>query len=237
MPFSDRSEIAELWRQGAQLARGDIFGSDDSLRPVYEGQSALEDQVDIAGVGMVGARYPSGGLAILSINPAGGSRTSRTDFRSDRMYERFKDLRDAVEGDCAVDAFEDSNKAFIASMRHWGSMTGYLTQIQGAMKWNHEDIAYLYVVPFRTRGDKGSRMTQSRRGRDHIEQGYRKHLKGQLDLLSPGLIVAMDKPSYDTAVRYRDEVSPTMDVEYFPRKRDDHSGRKEALRRLGKYAS
>ena len=236
MPYSDRSEIAALWRQGARLTRGDIFGPDDSLRPVYESRSALEDQIDVAAVGMVGAHYRSGGLAILSINPAGGSPTSPTNYFSDRMYDRFRDLRNAVEDDCALAAFEDSNRAFIASMQRWGSMTGYLTQIQDTMKWNHEDIAYLYVVPFRTKGDNGGRMTQSRRGRDHIEQGYRRYLKGQLDLLSPGLIVAMDKPSCDIAERYRDEASPTMDVEYFPRKRDDHSGRKEALRRLGKYA-
>lgn len=237
MPFSDRSEIAALWRQGARLARGDIFGPDDSLRPVYESRSALEDQIDVVALGMVGARYLSGGLAILSINPAGGSPTSRTNYFSDRMYERFRDLRNAVENDCALVPFEDSNKAFIASMQRWGSMTGYLTQIQDAMRWNHEDIAYLYVIPFRTKGDNGSRMTQSRKGCDHIEQGYRKHLKGQLALLSPGLILAMDKPSYDIAERYRDEAAPTMDVEYFPRKRDDHSGRKDALRRLGRYAS
>ena len=189
MPFSRRSEIAELWRHSARLTRADIFGPDDPLRPVYENRGNLDWQVDVAAVGMVGTGYRPGGLAILSINPAGGSPTSRTDFLSDRMYEGFKHLRNAAKGRHALAAFEESNKAFITSMQSWGSMTRYLEQIRKAMNWDYEDIAYLYVVPFRTRGDNGSQMERTIRGRSHIEKGYEKHLKGQLDLLSPGLIV------------------------------------------------
>ncbi len=229
MPSSSRSEIAKLWRQGAQLTRKDVFGPDDPLRPVYERPSSLDWQIDVAAPGMVGSGYRSGGVAILSINPAGGSPKSRSDLLSDRMYEKFKGLRGVAQGRQALDAFEASNEAFIASMRHWGSMTRYLELIQQAMKWRHENIAYLYVVPFRTRGDKGSQMERTIRGRDHIEKGYQKHLKGQLDLLSPGRIVAMDKPSNNIAERYRDGALPTLEVVYFPRKRDAHSERREVL--------
>ena len=56
MPFSRRSEIAELWRRGARLIRADIFGPDDPLRPVYENRGNLDWQVDVTVVGMVGCR-------------------------------------------------------------------------------------------------------------------------------------------------------------------------------------
>ena len=236
MPFSRRSEIAELWRRGARLIRADIFGPDDPLRPVYENRGNLDWQVDVAAVGMVGTGYRPGGLAILSINPAGGSPTSRTDFLSDRMYEGFKHLRNAAKGRHALVAFEESNKAFIASMQSWGSMTRYLDQIRKAMNWDYEDIAYLYLVPFRTRGDNGSQMERTIRGRGHIEKGYEKHLKRQLDLLSPGLVIAMDKPSNAIGQRYRDEADPNMEIVYFPRKRDAHSERNEVLRDLAMCA-
>ena len=236
MPFSRRRGIAELWRQGARLIRADIFGPDDPLRPVYENRGNLDWQVDVAAVGMVGTGYRPGGLAILSINPAGGSPMSRTNFLSDRMYEGFKHLRNAAKGRDALAAFEESNKAFIASMQNWGSMTSYLKQIREAMSWDYEDIAYLYVVPFRTRGDNGSQMERTIRGRDHIGKGYEKHLKGQLDLLSPRLVVAMDKPSNTIGQRYRDGADPDIEVVYFPRKRDAHSERNEVLRDLARRA-
>lgn len=234
MPFSRRSEIAEVWRRDARLTRGDIFGPDDPLRPVYENRGNLDWQIDVAAAGMVGTGYRPGGLAILSINPAGGSSTSRTDFLSDRMYEGFKHLRIAAKGRHALAAFEESNKAFITSMQSWGSMTRYLEQIRKAMSWDYEDIAYLYVVPFRTRGDNGSQMERTIRGRNHIEKGYENHLKGQLDLLSPGLLVAMDKPSNSIGQKYREGADPNMEVVYFPRKRDAHSERNEVLQELAK---
>ena len=73
---------------------------------------------------------------------------------------------------------------------------------------------------------------RGRRGRGYIEQGYQKHLKGQSALLSPGRILAMDRPAEAIAKSYRDEALPALDVLYFTRKRDAHSARADWLRRF-----
>ena len=202
MTFSSRMQVARLWCQCARLTRTDIFGPEDLLRPTYATPGNLERQIDIAAVGMVGADYKPGGLAFLSINPAGGSERSRTDPLSDRMYHAFEGLRHTTAGAEAT-AFDQANTAVIASMPNWGSMGRYLEKIRDAMKWNYDDIAYLYVVPFRTRSDRGSAMANNPRGRGYIEHGYRKHLKAQLALLSPGT----DYRDGSTVERDRREVS------------------------------
>ena len=232
--FSNRSQIAELWCRCARLRRTDIFGPADPLRPSYARPGNLAWQVGVAAVGMVGANYKSGGLAFLSINPAGGSEHFRTNQLSERMYQGFKGLQNPTEPGGELTAFEEMNAAVLPSMPYWASMGKNLEKIREAMKWRYEDIAYLYVVPFRTKGDKGSAMAGSQRGRSYIEQGYEKHLKGQLALLSPGKIIAMDRPSNEIAERYRDEEVPELDVVYFTRKPDAHAERDKILQQLTK---
>ena len=148
------------------------------------------------------------------------------------MYLGFEAMGDADAAGSISIALEATNEAMIASMPHWGSMERYLEQIPATMKWRYENVACLYVVPFRTRGDNGPAMARSRRGRGYIEQGYQKHLKGKLALLSPGRMLAMDRPAEIIAESYRDEALLALDVLSFTRKRDAHSAGADLLRRF-----
>ena len=227
-PF--RYRVAELWHQCSELKRSDIFGTGDPLRPDYPTKSKLEDQVDVVAVGMVGSKYRPGGLAILSVNPAGGKSTYETDFNSDKMYEQFQKLRQSESRDQKLDNFEDANDAVIRSIRRWSITKRYISPILDAVGKEFDEIAYLYVVPFRTKKDRGSTMKT-----EYFERAYEKHLREQVELLAPKLVIAMDRPSQKMAERFKEERNPKLDVKYFTRKRDAHDERKEVLKCLRNY--
>lgn len=227
--MTTRQAIADLWRQSAQTTRTDIFGAADSLRPVYAVQSALDQQIDVAAVGMVGQRYAAGGVVLLSVNPAGGSAHSTTNAASDEMYEAFRGMRSASSGVEATAFLDRVERAVTASMPYWRITTQYVAAILDALGKGVQDIAYLYLVPFRTAADAGSKMPPA-----YCKAGYRLHLEPQLDLLQPALIVCVDRPSEAAARKWAAEsVSSTRcEVFYFTRKRDAHAERRALLDEL-----
>ena len=219
-----RQELAELWWIAAQITRRDIFGPDDALRPVYlDEHNVLWTQVDVPSAGIVGPRY-RGTLAILSVNGAGAKDDSKALPSSDRMYEACQRLRASEPGASALQAFEALAQAVMASMPDWGVTKHHVQRILDAAQHSLDDIAYLYLVPFRTRGDAGSSMPQA-----YLDAGYSRHLVRQLPAVAPEVIIAIDRPSQNAALRYQREEAPRTEVIYYTRKRDDHAGRKKTL--------
>lgn len=224
-----RQAIAHLWRESAQITRADIFGAGDSLRPVYTSESALSEQIDVAAVGMVGKGYSPGSVSLLSVNPAGGSANASTNTASDEMYEAFRAMRRARSTMEAAACLDRVEKAVTASMPHWPITTQYVNPILDALGKHVEEIAYLYLVPFRTAGDSGSKMPRA-----YCDAGYRLHLQPQLDLLQPGFIVCLDRPSEAAARKWAAESgnNTRCKVFYFTRKRDAHAERRALLDEL-----
>ena len=221
--MTTRPQLADLWHDAAQITRRHIFGPSDSLRPVYPDENrVLLDQIDVPAVGMVGPSYRSD-LAILSVNGAGGKIDHRSLPSSDTMYEAVRRLRDAASGASALEAFEVLNQAVMASMPDWGVTRQHIGKILEAADKSLEEISYLYLVPFRTRGDAGSRIPDA-----FLDAGYRHHLVRQLRCVAPALIIAIDRPSERAALRYREE-APTTEVIYCTRKHDAHAERARTL--------
>ena len=107
----------------------------------------------------------------------------------------------------------------------------HYNKILATLGTRFDELAFLYVVPFRTRGDKGS--TMSRR---FVDNGYEKHLKKQMALLSPGTVIAMDQRSEESANRYRREEVPETTVCYWTRQRNvPDSQRFAALRACNRF--
>ncbi len=220
---SFRNQLAELWHEGSKLTRKDIFGPSDELRPEYENHR-LNWQTDVVAVGMVGKNYKPDGLILLSVNPAGGKEEFSSDDLSDKVYERYRGLQNTSN---SLRRFEDSNKALLASIPGWRITTQYYYKILEAAGKHLIDVSFLYVVPFRTRCDNGSSMKST-----YLDNGYAKHLRMQLDALSPGNIIAMDRPSEKAALAYKKDSESKMRVIYFTRKHDAHFERKETLRTI-----
>ncbi len=211
----DRAEVAELWRECAQLRRTDIFGAADELRPVY-GRRSLQRQIDVPTFGMVGADYGRGGVILLSVNPAGGKRNPKSTDLDDCLYERFKDLRDPKPDMSPQEAFEAANRAYRSAMPqpHWTITRNHYNKILKDLGKQVDDVSFLQVVPFRTRDDKGSGMNC-----DYVMSGYEKNAKKQLMLLAPGVIIAVDGPSRCVAHLYKTAHSPETTVCYWTRQR------------------
>ena len=222
---SFRNQVAELWHEGARLSRKDVFGQNDELRPEYE-NGHLNWQTDVVAVGMVGTDYRPGGLILLSVNPAGGKAEFGSNDLSDKTYERYKDLRRTGN---PLSRFEKSNRALIASVPRWRITRQYYNRILESTGKRLSDVSLLYVVPFRTSGDNGSAMKSA-----YLDNGYTKHLQRQLEVLSPGHIIAMDRPSERAALAYRGDSGSEVKVIYFTRKRDAHPERDDTLRNIAR---
>ena len=219
-----RNEIARFWHECTRIRREDIFGPEDALRPNYRNPS-LQWRVDVAAVGYVGIDYQPGGVAILSVNPAGGKNNLEPNRASDRMYECLLAFRNS-EVAARLGAFENSHEAFRRSFPNWKITRHHYNKILAKLRRRFDEIAFLYLVPFRTQGDNGSAMKQ-----EFLANGYEKHLKRQMVLLAPGAVIAMDRPSEEYAKRYRDEACPRTTVCYWNRGRHvSDAERFEALR-------
>lgn len=218
-----REQLSDLFHEAAQITRKDVFGSGDELRPVYlKKDNILTGQIDVPSVGMVGPEY-DGSVVILSVNGAGAKDNVKSLQSSDRMYAALCNLRDAAPGASAQAAFEALNLAVIASVPDWGVSKQHILKILEAVHKSVKDIAYLYLVPFRTRDDKGSTMNQK-----YFDAGYDRHLARQLRALTPKVIIAIDRPSECAARRFQIE-APQTEVIYYTRKRDAHVERKATL--------
>src|SRR5258708_23700604 len=167
-----RSAMASLWPAGAQLTRADVFGRADPLRPGYDTLSnSIVEQVSVPAMGMVGAAYLPGSLSFVSVNPAGGKPGAKSSPVDDELYRMVEQLRDAQDESSQLNSFEDLASCFTVSMPTWTIWRQYIDPILAAISKTLEECAYLYLVPFRTRGDNGSRMPEQ-----FAATGYARHL-------------------------------------------------------------
>lgn len=214
-----RLRLAAVWRERASVTRRYIFGKLDPLRPI-----AKSDDTDTAAPGMVGQAYIPGGVVLLSINPAGGKDDAASTVADREMYSKFRNLRDSNLAD-VPSAFEAVNEAWQDEMPKWKIYKQRSADILEALAVSLDQIAYVYVVPFRTRGDDAGKIKP-----DMVDRGY-EGLERQLRALEPGCIVAMDRKAEDCARRFTGNANSCR-VWYYPGKRDDHVGRKEVLREM-----
>ena len=139
---------------------------------------------------------------MLSVNPAGGRDNLEPNPASDRMYESLLAFRDSKPNGLRS-AFERSHDAFSRSFPNWTITRRHYKKILEELGSEIDELAFLYVVPFRTRGDKGSAMKE-----EFLANGYEKHLRRQMVLLAPGTVVAMDRPSEDSGEALQTGTSP-----------------------------
>lgn len=220
---------ADLWHDCAQISRAEIFGARDALRPVYDNNGVISTQIDTPAVGMVGPNYARRRVAIVSVNPAGGSPRSASTDNDRKLYELFKQIRD--EQSPHPSTFEALNAQFMACVPEWRIAYQYVNNIVDALNLTLDDICYLYVVPFRTAGDKGSAMPEV-----FTDKGHSLHLSRQLESLRPSLVIAMDRPSQRYLNSWAAGKESLTNVFYFTRKRDAHQERRALLADLKRLA-
>ncbi len=206
----DRSILAKLWHKRASITRQDIFGSADvDLRPV-----ATSSQADVAVPGMTGENYESGGLAIVSVNPAGGKDDFRPTLGDAKLYEAAR----AIGKSDDVQSFEQMNQAYRLGMPSWGAQWRHVNAILTATDRSLLQLAYPYLVPFRTRGDKGSALKQ-----DVIDRGYRSGFVEIMRELQPNLVIPVDRHSEAAVYRLKRETSMPFEIVYYTRQQNAYA--------------
>ncbi len=214
-----RDKLAQLWHQRAKLTRADIFGSHDAtLRPI-----AVPSQVDICVPGMVGPEYQAGGLVIVSVNPAGGRDGFIPTAGDKALYEAAVAVRRSDE----PEHFERLCQAFIRGMPSWGPQWRIINDLLKATGTRLTELAYPYLVPFRSRGDEGSRLPKP-----VLDAGYLCGFAELLEALEPRLLIAVDRPSESACQEFKRSTGSEARLVYFTRRRDAHSERARVLAEL-----
>lgn len=216
-----RLRLAGVWQERASVTRRNIFGNLDPLCPIAESYDA-----NTVAPGMVGPAYIPGGVVLLSINPAGGKDNAAPSEADREMYLKFRNLRDSNLDD-VPSAFEAVNEVWKKQMPNWTIYRQHIAKILAALAVSLDQIAYVYVVPFRIRGDDAGKIKP-----DIVDRGYVKGLERQLQALAPGCIVALDRKAEHCAHRFADSARIPARVWYYTRKRDAHGDREKLLREM-----
>lgn len=148
MPF--RETLARHFHGLVQISRNEIFGdADAACAPIN-----LPDDAATMFAGYVGDQYqPGRGLLLLAINPGGGrdAYTERTQ-EDEVFYPLLMEFKNSKNAEVSK-GFERVNQSFVPIVKCWN-----LWRILGptllAAGRTVDEVAYMNVVPYRTRGDK-----------------------------------------------------------------------------------
>jgi hypothetical protein len=179
---SNRETLASHFHRIANISRAEIFGASDAeLRPTN-----LPDDANTMFAGYVGINYRKGrGLLLLAINPGGGgdAYTQRTP-EDGAFYPLLVQLKtSSPEKSC--EAFDRINNAFVGIVQRWNLWRVLQPTLEAAGR-SIDEVAYMNVVPYRTRGDKMPPIAARR-------WAWAQIVGPTIQLLEPRAIIALGK--------------------------------------------
>ena len=193
-----RSELARHFHALTAISREEIFGAKDAMvRPLH-----LTDDAFTMFPGYVGANFtPGRGLLLLAINPGGGGDSYVKRIPEDEeLYPILASFKRASPGQAELH-FERMNTSFHRAVQGWNLWRILRPTLDAAGLGLHE-VAYMNVVPYRTRGDKMPPIDARRTAWSRI-------VSPSIDALKPTAIVTLGKkadsavaPMLRTATRY-----------------------------------
>jgi hypothetical protein len=179
---SFRESLATHFHGLVQISRTEIFGVDnEKYMPLH-----LPDDAGTMFAGYVGQEYkPASGILVLAINPGGGgdSYTSRPP-EDERFYPHLMEFKRGP-ATAALKGFERINQAFASIVRDW-NMWRILEPTIDAAGCSIEEVAYMNVVPYRTRENKMPPVSARRKAWDLV-------VGPTLDVLEPRAILTLGK--------------------------------------------
>ena len=169
--------------------------------------------------GYVGRSYRHGqGLLLLGINPGGGGDADRYRTTEDEeLYPLLADFKNAHSGG-VVERFESANSCFARVVQRWNLWTIFLPTLAAAGR-SIGDVAYMNVVPYRTRKNNTPPIAARR-------LAWARIVEPTIRLLAPQAIIALGKKA-DAVVQPLNKT----DVKYFcvPRTNGDRYVSEKAL--------
>ena len=212
---SDRKKIANLWRDCVRISRKEFFGAaDEDCAPMH----LLADAATMF-VGYVGPQYRLGVSPILlAVNPGGGGDAYMTRTAADELFYPLLEKFRAAERGEVVKSFERINAAFAAIVKGW-NLWRILQPTLEAAHVSIQDVAFMNIVPYRTRNDRMPRVAAARTAWTRI-------IGPSLDVLAPSAVVAMGKKAGNLVDRLHSGGAPVYCV---PRTNGDRYVSNEAI--------
>jgi hypothetical protein len=179
---ADRLDLAKHFHVVVKIPRERIFGSaDEGCRPIN-----LPDDAKTMFAGYVGEQFtPGHGLLLLAINPGGGGDKYVRRTPEDEIFYPLLAAFKAAAPSQILESFERINGAFPPIVRGW-NLWRILGPTLNAAGRSLDEVAYMNVVPYRTRGDKLPPTAARRAAWDLI-------VKPTLGVLKPRAIVTLGK--------------------------------------------
>lgn len=177
-----RESLATHFHGLVQISREEIFGSDNArCMPLN-----LPDDAETMFAGYVGPAYkPASGVLLLAINPGGGGDTYTSRPPEDEsFYPLLMEFKRSL-APAALHGFERINQAFASIVRQW-NMWRILEPTLEAAGCSIDEVAYMNVVPYRTRQNKMPPVSARRKAWDLV-------IGPTLVALKPRAIVALGK--------------------------------------------
>ena len=184
--FSTRSlhgeKIANWWRDCVRISRKDIFGVvDEKCAPEH----LLADAATMF-AGYVGPNYEPGvGIILLAVNPGGGGDVYATRTAADELLYPLLRKFKAADGLEVLESFERINAAFARIVKDW-NLWRILRPTLEAADVAIEEVAFMNIVPYRTRNDRMPPVAAARTAWTRI-------IEPSLYVLAPRAVVAMGK--------------------------------------------
>jgi hypothetical protein len=177
-----REQLARHFHGLTQIPREEIFGSEEAIcRPLN-----LHKDARTMFAGYVGRNYRKNrDLLLLAINPGGGGDkyTHRT-AEDEVFYPLLMDFKGASDNEI-LSSFESVNASFVPIVRGWNLWRIIEPALLAAGK-TLDEIAYMNVVPYRTRTDKMPRAAVRR-------ISWRIIVEPTLQILAPKALITLGK--------------------------------------------
>jgi hypothetical protein len=178
----DRDALARHFHRLVQMPRTAIFGSAESAcRPIN-----LPEDAETMFAGYVGTRFAQGrGVLLLGINPGGGAdRYVQRTAEDEEFYPLLAQFKAASLAEVAA-SFERINSAFVRIVQHW-NLWKIVQPTLVAAGQGIDGVAYMNVVPYRTRNDKMPPIAA-------CKQAWARIGEPSIAMLQPRAIVALGK--------------------------------------------
>lgn len=179
--MADRKYWARIWQTVSKISRREIFGTDDS----DTFPEVCQTDARIMTPGYIGRRYKVGGTALVGINPAGGTSAYERHPKDAELYSVSKALRDAANPKELVETFETLTTVYIDAIQDW-PMWRIINPCLDAIQCNLDDIAFLNIVPYRTKDNKAP-------GKSAVSRSHTMVFQPQVSAIRPSQILALGK--------------------------------------------
>lgn len=177
--------VALIYHAVAQLSPEDIFGAGSPLIAINQPEDGR-----IASTGWVGKRYQDTRIVFMGVNPGGGTSSYISPRPDDvHLYRLLRSFKNANKDEEIHESFGTLCEEWI-NLQRKHNIWRIISPLLDALKINAEHIAYLNLVPFRTREDKSP-------DRHSYMRAWKLASGKQIDALKPRKLILLGKKVTD----------------------------------------